>query len=198
MFICPRSKFHGAIASFKVRLDRKLIKVGQHPSMVEIASGKEAEYRKLLSKLDFKELKRASGLVAHGVGIGSFVYLRRIFERLVENAHSKAKTGERWDEGRYIESRLLERIELLSDHLPALLVEHRSLYSILSKGIHQLTEEECLSHFPVVYSGITLILDEIIADAAREKQLTDMKKAISTLHQKLAAAKPIETQADIV
>ena len=39
------------------------------------------QYDKELRKPDLKEFTRAIGLAANGVGIGSFVYLRRIFER---------------------------------------------------------------------------------------------------------------------
>ncbi len=34
------------------------------------------------------------------------------------------------------------------------------MYSILSKGIHELSEEECLQYFKLMKIGIELILDE--------------------------------------
>ena len=64
-----------------------LSKVGQYPSLEDIGSRDLIKYRKFLSKTDYAELKRASGLFAHGIGIGSFVYLRRIFERLISDHH---------------------------------------------------------------------------------------------------------------
>ena len=38
-----------------------------------------------------REFTKAIGLAANGVGIGSFVYLRRIFENLVFQAFDEAK-----------------------------------------------------------------------------------------------------------
>lgn len=49
------------------------------------------KYDKVLSGERLKEFTRASGLAANGVGIGSFVYLRRIFEELIGEAHKAAK-----------------------------------------------------------------------------------------------------------
>jgi len=49
-------------------------------------------------------------------------------------------------------------------------LQNPNLYTILSKGIHELTEEECLEMFPMIKIGIELILDERIAEKEREKK----------------------------
>jgi len=36
------------------------------------------------------ELSTAIGLYSHGVGIGSLIYLRRVFEFLIDEAYNKA------------------------------------------------------------------------------------------------------------
>ena len=91
--------------------------------------------------------------------MGSFVYLRRIFEGLVEEAHRAAHSSLGWDEVLYQQSRMSERIRLLEPYLPKFLVENRALYGILSKGIHELSEDECLAAFPAVNLGIEIVLD---------------------------------------
>jgi hypothetical protein len=40
----------------------------------------------------YREFGKAVGLGAHGVGIGAVVYLRRIIESLIEEAHQTAKS----------------------------------------------------------------------------------------------------------
>ena len=55
-----------------------------------------------------------------------------------------------------------ERVKLLKDHLPKFLVENNETYSILSKGLHELSEENCLEYFLTMKDSIRLILDEII------------------------------------
>ena len=62
---------------------------------------------------------------------------------------------------------------------------NRSIYNILSKGIHELTEQECLESFPIVKVGIEIILDEKIQEKERQDKETEAKKAIGDLTQKL-------------
>lgn len=125
-----------------------------------------------------KELNTAYGLASHGVGVGSFIYLRRVFELLVEEARQLASNEEGWDQKLFIESRMKERITLLSMHLPSFLVENAGMYSILSKGVHELTEEECLNYFPAMKAGIELILDEKVEENLKKARLSEAKKAI--------------------
>ncbi|THV13883.1 hypothetical protein [Rhizobium rhizophilum] len=56
-----------------------LTKVGQTPSLEDVAGADIERYRKVLGD-EFTEMRKATGLFAHGIGIGAFVYLRRIFE----------------------------------------------------------------------------------------------------------------------
>jgi hypothetical protein len=120
------------------------------------------------------------------VGIGSFVYLRRIFEDLIEEAHQKEVSVEGWDEDAYIKSRMNERIGLLRKHLPDFLVLNRELYSILSVGVHSLTEEDCLAYFETVKLGIELILEEKAEKLAKEKRLEEATSKISQLKSTLS------------
>jgi hypothetical protein len=61
-------------------------KIGQTPSMADIAHG-ELKGIPGINSRDRKELGRALGLFAHETPLGAFVYLRRVFERMVERAH---------------------------------------------------------------------------------------------------------------
>ena len=51
-----------------------------------------SRYSAILGRQYYNELKRSIGLHSHGIGIGSFVYLRRIIEKLVMT-HSKAEAA---------------------------------------------------------------------------------------------------------
>ena len=53
-------------------------KIGQYPSVADLTFPELKEYRKIMTKDDEKEFKRAIGLYASGIGIGSFVYLRNL------------------------------------------------------------------------------------------------------------------------
>lgn len=179
-FSCARNKQHGLFFALFAK-GATIQKIGQLPSLADIGSGVLHKYRKALDQSLFSELHRAVGLCAHGVGVGSFVYLRRVFESLLEGAHRLAQQDPAWDEGAYQRQRVEERILALQHHLPPFLVENRGLYGILSKGIHELAEDECLAHFPVVRSGIELILDDVLARQEREERVRGAREAIARL-----------------
>lgn len=155
-------------------------KIGQWPSSADLADRSLRHYKKALQNTDFKEFSKAVGLEAHGVGIGAFVYLRRIFERLIDGAQTQAKTDGISD----IPNKMDDRIQALKGYLPEFLVEHRKLYGIISKGIHELSEDDCLEAFPVVRTAIELILDDVLAKKAKEEKVKQTSAALTVLQKK--------------
>lgn len=178
--LCSRNSKHKLFFLFTAK-DTTIQKIGQLPSIASLNLFDVKKYSKALEPKYFKELTKAIGLASHGVGVGSFVYLRRIFEFLIEEAHKEIIALANWDENTYLKARMNEKIELLSSKLPSFLVENRALYSILSKGIHELSEEECLAAFPIVKLGIEIILDDKLEKMNKDKKLDEAKKAISAL-----------------
>jgi hypothetical protein len=176
-FACTRDPSHLLRYTFRVK-GSTAIKIGQHPSLADFHLEEIKQYKGILSDEKYRELSRAIGLSAHGVGIGAFVYLRRIFEDLLEEAHARALLGEGWDEEKYQKARIEERILLLSHYLPQFLVENRNLYGILSKGLHELSEEECLRYFASVKLGIELVLDEKLHEEQRKDKIKQAKVEI--------------------
>ena len=136
-----------------------LMKVGQYPSVADIHIGQIKQYDKVLDKPYLKEFTKAIGLAANGVGVGSFVYLRRIFEKLIFDAYEEAKTYAQIDESKFKNSRMDERIQMLQGFIPRFIVENHALYGILSKGVHELEEDVCLACFDCMRASIEMILD---------------------------------------
>ena len=79
---CTRNMNHKIHYFFEVH-KFSIRKIGQAPALVDIALGEFAKYRKALKQDYYREFTKAIGLASHGVGIGSFVYLRRVFESLI-------------------------------------------------------------------------------------------------------------------
>lgn len=179
-FQCTRDRSHQLYFLFQLK-DRILQKIGQFPSVATLNLYDARKYSKVLDKHYYRELTKAIGPAAHGIGVGSFVYLRRIFEYLIEQAHGEALASAGWNDEEFQRSRMLEKIQLLSQWLPDFLVQNRSMYGILSKGIHELTEEECLAAFPIVKVGIEIILDARIQEIERKRKLEEAQKAIQGL-----------------
>ncbi|WP_320034368.1 hypothetical protein [Halarcobacter sp.] len=161
--------------------EQTIVKIGQYPSIADFHISEIKQYKKLLSTEKLKEFTRAIGLAANGVGIGSFVYLRRIFEYLIEDAYTMCKKDGTVDEENYKKSRMDQKIELLSSHLPDFLVEHKSMYSILSKGIHELDEKTCLAHFDSLRVGIEIILDEKLEELKKKEKIEQAKKKLMSI-----------------
>jgi len=161
--------------------EKTIIKIGQYPSIADFHISEIKQYKKLLSTEKLKEFTRAIGLAANGVGIGSFVYLRRIFEYLIEDAYTMYKSDGTVDEENYKKSRMDQKIALLSSHLPDFLVEHKSMYSILSKGIHELDEKTCLAHFDSLRVGIEIILDEKLDELKKKEKIEQAKKKLMNI-----------------
>ena len=161
---------------------KSISKVGQYPSVADFHIGKVHKYDKVLPKERMREFTKAIGLAANGVGIGSFVYLRRIFEHLVFEALEVAKKDKpEFDETVFISSRMNERIQMLSGYLPDFLVENHTIYGILSKGIHELSEDVCNKHFSILRESIEMILDEKLEAYQKEQKKKSIKQALSKI-----------------
>lgn len=170
---CARNEKHTIF--FVLKLKKPLIqKIGQYPSLADIANDESRSYREVLSSEDGAELHRAIGLAAHGVGVGSFVYLRRVFERLIARRFEEFKEQEGWKDADFVGKRMEEKIQLLKHHLPDFLVRNKKVYAILSKGIHELEETECLNAFEMLKHSIFFILDE---DRHKREMLDRKQKA---------------------
>lgn len=183
-FSCSRNSNHKIFLQFRAK-NETITKIGQYPSLAELASVEIQEYRSVLGAKRSAEFNSAVGLASQGVGIGAFVYLRRIFESLVEEAHKLEMNSDGWDEEKYKGSKMKKRIEILKNSLPEFLVENKSVYSILNKGIHELKEAECLSAFPKIKLGIELMLDEKLEKLKREEKIEKAGREISDLAQEL-------------
>jgi hypothetical protein len=67
---------------------------------------------------------------------------------------------------------------VLQAHLPEVLVNNAAYYGVVSKGIHELQEQECLDIFPVIQKGIEAILDEILEKRERDRRAKDFSSAL--------------------
>jgi hypothetical protein len=170
---CVRDEAHMVRFNLRVFQDR-VGKCGQFPAYATIEQGSIKGLRKVIPGEDGAELARAIGLASHGVGIGSFVYVRRIFERVIKRKFDDLQVSESWPANALDGKRIDERIQLMKDHLPDFLVRNTRLYGILSLGIHELKEQDCLDFFTVAYSSIKFILDE---DRRKREEKTERAEA---------------------
>lgn len=177
-FVCSMDEEHH-LDYIVLTTDNSMMKIGQYPSVADMTFPELDAYKNVISKEDRKEIGTAIGLFASGVGAGSYVYLRRILERLVYQA--RASAGNTINDEKFEQARMAERIKMLEGYLPEILIKNTTIYGILSKGIHELSEEECLKYFPVVKECIYQILG--MWENQRKKQADEaaLNKALSTI-----------------
>lgn len=183
--ICKRK--HNDILRFIVYKDNEIVlKIGQYPSIADLQFAEIGKkYDKILSSQDLHDLKKAIGLMAHGAGAGSLVYLRRIFENIIWNTYEINKDTLEIKEEEFFKKRMDEKVDFLKGFLPSQLVEMKSIYGILSKGVHELSEKECLAYFPALKLSIILILDQKIKEEIEKKKDSDIKKALSDITRQI-------------
>ena len=129
----------------------------------------------------------------HGLGIGAFSYYRRVVENqknriLEEIVKVSEKIGVPQDKIDILyeaikETRFSKALEMAKDVIPErLLIDGHSpillLYRVLSQGVHELSDEECLKRA----SAVRLVLGELAERlAAILKDEAELTKAVSTL-----------------
>ncbi|MDQ0997029.1 hypothetical protein QFZ34_002211 [Phyllobacterium ifriqiyense] len=173
---CSRDRNH--VFRYNILISKLVLqKVGQFPPLAEIAIEETRQkYKSVLKGDNWSELYKAIGLAAHGEGIGSFVYLRRVFERLIQSRFDEYRVTEGWADEQF-KVRMEDKIDLLKAHLPEFLVENRRIYGIFSQGIHELENDVCLQFFDVGKESIIMILEEDL----RHKEKLDLKSKYSSL-----------------
>lgn len=147
-------------------------KIGQKPSMADIALG-ELKAIPGIEKHDRRELGRALGLFAHDAPLGAFVYLRRVFERMIIRAHERHFERH----GSYLENwndlRMGERIGALADELPSVVQSNYAVWGLLSKGVHELSDDDAEILFPLVKA----VIFEMLGEEERHRQAAIQSEA---------------------
>lgn len=162
-----------------------LRKIGQYPTVADLSFPKLDEVSRVTDKDSLGELRRAIGLYAHGIGVGSYVYLRRIFERIINQAKDEAeKSGLSIPD--FDRITMQDKIKALKNYLPDMISSNATIYSIVSKGIHELSEEDCKRYFPILRDSILLILKKW-AQRRNEAEAEELlNKSINAINSELS------------
>lgn len=180
-----RRKENDILVFYVTKIDDGYIKVGQYPSLADIQFAEIGKkYDKYLEREDVREYKKAIGLAAHGVGAGSFVYLRRIFEKLILQTFQDNKEKISIEDADFIYQKMEDKIKLIKEYLPEELIEMGGLYGVLSKGVHELSEDVCLEYFPILKLAIELILESKINSEKEKERKEEVKKALNLIVSK--------------
>ena len=172
-YVCSRDSSH--VYSFYFLFDGEyLTKVGQTLSHTAAFALESKKYKKYFPEIQ-KELFISMKLFSDGIGGAAILYLRRIFEKLINTASDEHLVNHPADKIKLKEARMVGKIEILKDSLPGYLVKNKNMYSILSTAVHELEEDLCLIAYPFIKDSILMILDQEIdriLDKKKEEKLT--------------------------
>lgn len=147
---------------------------------------------KLLDENDILVLSKANKCKTLGMSIASFVYLRKVFENMLDKIYNREKEKIKLEKTKVEFSSLpiKEKVSLLKAYLPTLLNEKSSnakygeLYKILSEGIHNLDEKTCDSLFDFLIELILLILEKKQSMKKEEQYLKQLSQTYNTIFNK--------------
>jgi len=181
---CSRYDHHEAVFYFREGKD-SICKIGEYPSKATAFSSDIEKYKKFLGR-EQMNLQLAQELYSQGIGAGSFVYLRRIFENVILErvATRKYKDVKDWSfqEWKKSNKRMEDKLKDIADVLPSF-INHHELFNVLSVGVHSLDEETCLQYFPIIKAAIIEILDAEILEENKEKNRLLLGKEVSKINR---------------
>ena len=166
----------GAIHTYTIKIDNDtIVKTGQYPSFAELSNRDAEKYKNVLSKY-YIEFKRSLSAYSQSMGAASFVYLRRILEDIVEKKY--AKLEHKNNEIKFLDKlKAVEKVEII---IPKEIETLKGqIYSILSKGVHEYSEDECLEMYEPVKFIIELILDKQLEEKARKDKTKNYSALIA-------------------
>ncbi len=183
-FRCSAVPEHKILFSFIVEGD-EVIKISEFPSKYDSVKDTFNDYKKVLDKEKITELSKASQLESFGYAIAALLYYRRIFESIILTTFTESPIENKITEEEFRQKRMNEKIEYISDFLPEYFKVNSHMYGVLSKGVHELEEQECQKYLPIVKTIIFFSLDEAVERRNKEIRKAEMAKKLDEANSKL-------------
>lgn len=156
--------------------NKELIKIGQFPSPMFFSSKINNEVFKILDENEKNYYLLSVKSHNNNLNIASFVYLRRVFESLLEKAIKQSNTN---FDGMKTKEKIKQLVKegLLNDLLKN--TGYNVLYSLLSDGVHNLSEEQCKEQYELLKSAVEIILEDEIYKRNLEKRKNNIGNLLS-------------------
>lgn len=164
-FIAKADCGHNLIMIFKIIDENTIMKVGQSPSIYDM--NEEINNKTFLKELGEEYsayYKTACSLNSFNSNIGAMTYLRRIFEKILLDCFITNQSNIEIEQEEFLKLRMDEKLAKLKSFLPSIIFDngYNKVYTKVSDGIHNLSEEECDRLFIPLRMAIEEILIEKI------------------------------------
>ena len=174
---CCVNRSHKRYNIYK-KCDDKIIKIGQYPSEVDNGSNEYLyKVKKICTNNEANEIvnyiKTALIMESYGYGIASLLYIRRAFEQLIAISEGKDRNN---NTGTTMKDRIKD-----NKYLPDIIKGNAKVYNVISEGIHNQTEEECMELFKIIKVGVMILISKTYAHIEEEKALSELATTLSKL-----------------
>lgn len=177
-FTCTNDDNHNYNMMIAVELvDGNLIvrKIGQNPSMLTIKGFDFDKYKKQLKELNaYDDYRKADLSNAEHFYVGAYAYLRRIFEKMINNYLNGIDLKD---------YHMDTKIDAVKDKFdPRVQTLLKSLYGILSISIHELDEEQSKEYYTYLKTVIDMQLEYIKTETDKDNQSKDLESIINKIN----------------
>ncbi len=167
LFSCSHRPEHKYNMNVKVELKKDtfiVTKYGSYPSILDIKGFEFSKYSKFLNTIDAEnDFKQSELSYAQNFTVGAYAYLRRVFEKMVNYYLDNLEEKKEY-------TNMDEKLKAIRDRFEGKIRDQRTnIYSIVSLGIHELSEEECKVYYEFLKGIICIQL-------RYEKSLEEMDK----------------------
>lgn len=165
------------IISIEQRTDTFIVKkIGQDPSMLSVHGFDFEKYKEQLTKINaYDDYKKADLSNAEHFYVGAYAYLRRIFEKMLNN-YIKENNVTLKDE--HVDTKIKAVKDCFDSRIKDLL---KNLYGILSKSIHELDEEQSKEYYQYLKSIIDIQLEFEFTENEKNKQSIKLNSILNKI-----------------
>lgn len=165
------------IISIEQRLDTFIVKkIGQDPSMLSVHGFDFEKYKEQLSKINaYDDYKKADLSNTEHFYVGAYAYLRRIFEKMLNNYIEENNITLKDD---HVETKIKAVKDCFDSRIKDLL---KNLYSILSKSIHELDEEQSKEYYQYLKAIIDIQLEFEYTENEKNKQSKQLNAILNKI-----------------
>lgn len=180
MYHCPSCQ-KGLLFAFYYN-NNTVFKIAQYPSLFDVSRDELKKYQKndLIDKDSFSQLYKAETCASSGYFVAAYTYMRRVYETLLMSVFTQNHDEIGLSEEDFRKLRSDEKLKTIKDYLAIDDEIYLPLYSLLSAGIHAMSEEQCCEDYTVLKP----ILLDILAEQKVKKEKAAKRKELKELYAK--------------
>ena len=183
-FIAKADCGHNLIILFKIIDENTIMKVGQSPSIYDMNEEiNNKSFLKELGKEYASYYKKACSLNSFNSNIGAMTYLRRIFEKLLLDCFEQNQDELEITKNDFKRLKMEDKLDKLKEFLPSIIFDngYNQVYSKVSNGIHNLSEDECGQ----LFIPLRMAIEEILIEKLELKEKKDRQEKLGKELQKI-------------